>query len=444
MIVAVSAVGAMMAALSVQPTSAAPAPVARSAASAPVASPVAARAGRYTPRPGVILNNPLVRKRKFVINNHIRGSIDSSPRGSKIRIMSWNVKSLPYRRALIRAHNRGVSVRVIMSNGMAQNQSSSGDYANLRRAFSQHQAKRRPAMKSWMRACRASCRGWTGIAHVKFYTFSRAGRAKDVVMVGSANMTEVAGANQWNDMFTVVGKHGLWVKYQQIFGEASKDVRAHPPYQTYQVDKHLKAWFLPYKGTNAGGDPVMNVLKQVHCKGATGRSGIKGRTAVRIGQTAILDQRGQAIAQRLKNMWNWGCDIRITYTVLGPAIEDILKSKRGRGPVPMRQIAQDFDGDGSFDRYLHLKDMTISGVFGKQTDAHVVYNGTQNWTQVSFDSDEAGFLVRREGLERKYAAFINHLFENPPKNPYPVPLGTAELRGRGMVPKDPYSEVEIY
>ncbi len=402
----------------------------------------------FTPKPGVLFNKPLTKKDRFRINNHIRHSIDASRSGSKIRIMSWNVKSFPYRRALIRAHNRGVSVRVIMSNGLAKHQSAGGDYKVLRRALAKGDKKRTKPMRSWIRACVASCRGTKGIAHVKFYTFSKAGKAENVVMVGSANMTEVAAANQWNDMYTLVNKPGLYKWYQKIFAQAARDRRARPPYRTYKVDSSTVAWVFPYLGKGTVGDPVTNILKQVKCRGIQGRAGVKGRTAIRIAQTAILDDRGLAIARRLKALYNDGCNIRIAYTVLGPKIKTILKSTSGRGPVPARQVAQDFDGDCSYDRYLHMKDMTISGVLGKNTSAHFIYNGTQNWTEVSAFSDEAGFSFFSPRIEVQYATWINRLFANPPVNPHPDPTcdvdDIAERRVNGQtVLGGAYREVQL-
>lgn len=400
----------------------------------------------YTPRSGVLFNKPMTKRDRYTINNHIRKSIDATRKGAKIRIMSWNVKSFPYRRALIRAHNRGVSVRVIMSNGLARKQPSTGDYNVLRRELAMHQKHRKKGMRSWIRACIASCRGTKGIAHVKFYTFSQAGKAEDVVMVGSANMTEVAAGNQWNDMYTLANKPRLYDWFQKVFTQAARDHRAHPPYRTLRLDRATEAWVFPYLGKDALGDPVTRILKRVSCRGATGHSGVNGRTAIRIAQTAILDARGVAIARQLKRLNDQGCNIRVVYTVLGPKIKQILKSDSGRGPVPSRQIAQDFDGDGSYDRYLHMKDMTISGHYGANTSAHFVYNGTQNWTEVSAYSDEAGFSFYNARIERKYAAWVNRLFENPPVNPNPDaddPVVVERRTNGELVLGGAYREVEL-
>jgi len=372
-----------------------------------------ARVGHYTPAAGVLFNNPLEPDGSHRINRHIRLSINSSPRGSKIRVMSWNVKSDLYVRSLIDAHKRGVSVRIIMSNGLAEDQSSSGAYSKLKTALSKGNRTRPARMKSWVRTCKSSCRGVHGIAHAKYYIFSHTGRARYVVMVGSANMTEVAAANQWNDMFTVVGRTRVYSRYLKVFAEAALDQRADPPYQTF-TDRDLRGWFLPYVGPAATGDPVLKVLNRIKCNGATGRSGIDGHTAIRIAQTAFLNQRGIDIAEKLHDLYNAGCNIKLVYAVMGGQAGTRLWTSTGRGPIPSRHIVQDTDQDGEYDRYLHMKDMTISGVYDGQTNAHVVYNGTQNWTQVSFNSDEAGFVVHRESLERRYAKWINFLYNNPP------------------------------
>jgi phosphatidylserine/phosphatidylglycerophosphate/cardiolipin synthase-like enzyme len=393
-----------------------------------------ARRGAYTPRKGVKFNYPLSKTQSHTIVRHIRLTIRSAPKGSRISIISWNYKSRNFEDALLAAHRRGVTVRLLMSNAMAVQQGPNGPFVRLRRGLMQHQKKRPPSRRSWARTCKASCRGGNGIAHVKSYLFSQSGRAKNVVIVSSANLTEVSARNQWNDAFTMVNNKGLYDKYVDIFKEATLDKRAHPPFQTYKVDDTMSTWFLPYLGGKAVGDPVVRALAPIRCKGATGRSGIDGRTAIRIGQTAILDDRGLAIARRLKELYNNGCNIRIAYAVVGPNIKDILRSGSGRGPVPMRHIVQDFDGDGNYDRYIHMKTMTVSGVYGRKTSAHVIYNGTQNWTQVSLVSDEAGYLFQDPAIERQYAAAINRIFDNPPPNPHPNPIPGLTARSLPVRP----------
>ena len=46
-------------------------------------------------------------------------------------------------------------------------------------------------------------------------------------------------------------------------------------------------------------------------------------------------------------------------------------SSSGRGPVPMKHLVQDFNGDGEFDNYFHLKAMSIVGNVGGDRSGYV-------------------------------------------------------------------------
>lgn len=384
------------------------------AATISAAAPVAASAALagYSPRTGVIFNHPLQSERERDINWHIRTSIDSAPRGSRINIISWNVKSKLYERALINAHNRGVTVRMLMSNGLAEDQGSQGTFERLRRALAQN-GGREKGTYSFAKACVSSCRGKWGIAHTKMLTFSKAGKSRYVVMVASANLTEVAAYNQWNDVYTLAGNETVYRQYNRIFAEATRDRVATPPYRLYRSGG-IRSEFLPYIGPETDGDPVLDELRRIGCKGAV-NAGINGYTSIRIAQTAILNNRGIEIAHRLKRMHNAGCNIRIVYTHLGKQVATILNDPSGRGPVPMRHIVQHLDDDGVVDRYLHMKAMAVSGVYAGNRSARVVWNGTQNWTAKALASDEAGFRIHSGSLERRYGAWVNYLFNNPPE-----------------------------
>ena len=72
--------------------------------------------------------------------------------------------------------------------------------------------------RSYAKTCIQSCRGARGAAHAKFYLFSKTGKAKNVVMSGSANLTVAGAVNQWNDMYT-------WVDNRKLFNFASPGLR---------------------------------------------------------------------------------------------------------------------------------------------------------------------------------------------------------------------------
>lgn len=394
----------------------------RPGATAPAATERARRApggrgkapDRYTPSAGVRYNNPLgsaANKRKLI--SHLIRSINSTPRGEEIRIASWNIRSTDIAAALIAAHNRGVSVQAVMDRLNANASNPNVGINRMVAAFARNKANRPKDRRSSVVKCLSSCRSTSGIAHTKFFLFSKAGKAKDVVMYGSNNATDLAAYGQWNDLYTVRDDAAIYAEFDAVFDEMRKDKPRQQPYVAYDHGK-LTTYFYPYRGEGATTDPVLDDLNKVQCAGATGGTGTGGNTKIRIAQTAVLGQRGLAIANKLRTLYEQGCDIRIVYAVLGNQVLSVVRNT-SRGAIPLRQIAQDFNLDGVYDRYLHMKTMTISGVYDGNTAEQVTFNGSANWTAVGLASDEILGKIYGGNVTRKYAKWFDTLFRNPPR-----------------------------
>jgi len=374
------------------------APAAQGTAVAPAAADRADRTDKpkpkdkFKPKKGVSFNGP----GDQTINAKVLRAIDHSPKGSKIRAMTWNFNSWVFVNHLRAAHNRGVSVRIIMARSLANEQSRNGPYAQLKRALSKN-GKRKPEMRSWFRTCSNSCRGKGGAMHSKLYLFSQVGRAKKVVMSSSANMTGSAASNQWNDMYTIVGRKIPYKVSIKVFNEAARDKLA--PWHSYQ-DGKIHGWFNPNRGRP---DLPYEMLKAVKCKGAKG-AGINGRTSIRIAQDVFNGNRGAKIAKRIKWLHQHGCNIRIVYSQMAGKSRAILAG------VPMNHLVRDRDGDGAWDIYLHMKAMAISGHYKGDPGARVVFNGTANWSGIGLIADENGLVIERDSVERAYGKQINKLF----------------------------------
>ena len=56
-----------------------------------------------------------------------------------------------------------------------------------------------------------------------------------------------------------------------------------------------------------------------------------------------------------------------------------------------------------------MKAMSISGYFGKDRGARIVFNGTRT-SGIGLIADENGLVIRRDGVERQYGRQINRLF----------------------------------
>jgi phosphatidylserine/phosphatidylglycerophosphate/cardiolipin synthase-like enzyme len=417
------------------------APVPGTSALASAEAPLAAAAGApaaerkkqqkkrlWRPRPGPTFNNPLT-KDSHAINFQIRRAIQQAPKGSHVRLVTWNLKSVLYTADVIAAHRRGVSVRIVMSHGLAQEQSSQGSYNSIRRALAEGNLKRKPSMRSWIHTCKGACRGKgdRGILHSKFMLFDDVQTAKRVVMSTSANLTEVAANRQWNDLWTVVDDRRIYDNFVKTFNQLSRDTWSKPTFRMWGTADQT-AWIYPRLG--APTDQVIGLLRPVRCKGAAGKAGKNGRTTIRVAQAVFNGQRGMVIARRLRQLHDRGCNVKIVYTVLTRGAAAVL------APVPKRHIVQDFDGDGAYDRYLHIKAFAISGNYDGDRTGYLAFNGSSNWSGMSTKSDEQGFIIRRQSATRAYTRWVDFLYKNPP----PQRIVTQRV-APGAEPVDPYVNI---
>ena len=240
---------------------------------------------------------------------------------------------------------------------------------------------------SFARHCRGSCRGRGGTAHSKYFLFSNVGAShvRTITMQSSMNLTEMGYQGQWNHA-TTTWRRGVHAAFSRIFAESRRDRPVSKTYRRFvarQGAEHL----LPPPRHHRRYDPVMRALRKVQCRGTTAGGDKYHRTQIRIIQYAIYNSRGAWIAKRLKRLWNAGCNIKIIYAVTSRPVLAILRSRAGRGPVPMRQSVVR-NAYGEIVKYNHNKWMTITGHWGRSTRRYVVFPGSSNWGNLAFSSDE--------------------------------------------------------
>lgn len=420
-------------------TSAAEAPAPRTkpqSKPAAKASKPAAKAKAYRPRRGALFNNPLGGpKKKYVILDHIQAAIRHARRRSDIDIMSWNVMSRRSVDALIAAQRRGVRVRVLMDRSN-RTELPNPSFNRLVSSLAKYNKRvKRPERRSYAKTCQGSCRGRGGNAHAKFFLFSQTGTARYVTMQGSANLTQAAASNQWNDIYTFVNQPKFYNFTKGVFAQMWRD-RPVPKTFVETRTKNVRLYFSPLGGRGYPGDPYQQLLQKVRCKGAVNAGNAQRRTIVRVAPDVIRNERGMRAARQFKRMYNQGCDIKIGYTVMGKDIYRYLKRNTGRGPVPIRHLVQDFNGDGEFDNYFHLKSISINGVVGRNRTSHVIINGSANVSGFASVSDENASVMWGRGITRRYQSHIDYWYNNFPRS---KPL---QARYRGL-PIDPYRTVDM-
>lgn len=372
-----------------------------------------AQADWYKPPVGITVNDPLGSKReKRAINRHVRRSIDSVMRRQKIRIASWNLRNDTIVDSLVAAHKRGVSVRVVVDRGNANPDNPNPGVDRLRRVLSRHgNATRKPAMRSGVRRCVSACRGQRGIAHSKFFLFSQVGPTRWVVVNGSANLTDLAASHQWNDVFTTRGRRNVYDEFLRVFDQMYADRTRAQGYRVRQF-QGLTTMFMPWTGSGTAGDPTMRELDRVRCWGATNTG--DRRTRLKIAMTSWHGERGVRLARKVRRLYDGGCQVQIIYAVMGNEVLRLMRNGR-RGPIPFRQLVQDPDGDGVYDRYLHTKVLTIRGRYAGQRGAFVTVNGSLNWTPVALASDEAVMRLRGKRVLEGYNRWIAAWYARAPR-----------------------------
>ncbi len=353
-------------------------------------------------RPASVFSMPnRGKKTQRVIRKRILNTINSTwggPRTRKgvayrgngrIRIATWTFQDAAIARALYRAHRRGVSVQVIAAKKPNRNHH---PWKWLRQRLKSrlylpgHKETRN--QWSFARHCYGSCRGPGGTPHAKYLLFSNVGysHVPRITMQTSANMTDMAYTGQWNSA-TTTWSRGVHASFNAIFRQSrlDKPVRG-GAYRVYQ-NSRIRSVFFPRPRTSASYDPVMRILRHVHCTGATSGGSARGRTRIRVMQYAIYDKRGIWIAKRLRSLWNAGCDVKIVYSAVNRPVFDILRSRASRGPIPMRQSVIR-NRAGQIVKYNHNKWMTISGHWGNSKRAYVTFSGSANWSNLAFTGDE--------------------------------------------------------
>jgi hypothetical protein len=351
----------------------------------------------FEPAFGATFNDPSTPKTGRLILRQVVKSVEATEPGEMVRLSTWSYGDAPTTAALTAAAARGVAVQVIIS-VVAGAES----WDALRTALNKDDDPNTFAMQ-----CSGGCRSRSKIMHEKYVLFSRVGTHENVSMITSSNMTGAARHRQWNDLLTTHSSR-MYEFLGKVFDESAKDTPVKDPSRVAMFG-HFRVWAFPAKD---GANPQLAQLEKVRCHGATQGTGTRdGRTKIRISVAAWFDSYGQAVADRLRLLWDRGCDIRIVTTRAGGGIVRTLRAGDGRGPVPIRRLAYDHNGDGVPERYLHQKSMAISGVFAQDTSASVVLTGSPNWSTRPARSEE--ILVRtldRPGLTRRYLQRVNSLF----------------------------------
>jgi hypothetical protein len=338
---------------------------------------VAVTPDAYTASSRMIFTHPYRKRYRYKIRDRIVRTINSVPSGARIQLASWSFSSKTYRKALNQARRRGVVVQIVLAQ---RNHADNSDYRKLRTIF----GTRLTPTGTWVRKCVYSCRGVRGTMHSKIFLFSQVYRTPYVMMTGSANLTDFAVTNQWNQMNTTAANKPVYDEGVRIFTQLYADRRANPMYVETRYPT-LTSYFYPTTSASTRTDFMYRALNQVQCRGATNTA--DGRTVVRIAMYAWYQDRGKWLAKRVRQLWQEGCRIQIIYAISSNPVKRILYSPSGRGRIPMRQILL-ANTAGTPIYYLHDKWVAIRGHYGASKGTSLAFQGSFNFSDLGFSSDE--------------------------------------------------------
>jgi hypothetical protein len=371
-------------------------PTAVSASTATAAAPSAPQAKKkpkYKPPVGAVFNDPLTGARGNVLDQVVL-AVRNTPKNEFIRLVVWNYDAPWLTKDLIAAKKRGAVVQVVTAGSV-----DSRSFKTLAKFLLQN-----PKDKSFAKKCKGACRSNSKIMHAKIFMFSKVGKTKNVSMFGSTNLTTAARNRQWNDQITSTNK-GLYDFFVATFDQYRQDRPQVQPGDGYKSNRYEVVLFPKFDE-----NPVADAFSKVRCNGATGPGATGGRTKIRIAVAGWFNGYGEEIARKVRSLWDRGCDIRIVTTLLGRGVNRTLRNPAGRGPIPIHGLYQDRDGDKVPERYLHMKSVSIQGVYGGNTAANLVWTGSPNWSARAARSDEVWVKVfDAPSLARRYASHIDRL-----------------------------------
>jgi phosphatidylserine/phosphatidylglycerophosphate/cardiolipin synthase-like enzyme len=293
-------------------------------------------------------------------------------------VASWSFSSRTYYKALRAAKARRVTVQIVLAQ---RNKANNSDYRTLRNIFGTSVTPD----GSWVKKCSYSCRGRKGTMHSKIFLFSASYRTPYVIMTGSANLTDFAVTNQWNQMNTVSGNKAIYDQGVNIFYQMVRDVPANPMYVQTTFPGGITSYFYPTTALRTSTDFMYHALNQVQCRDATNTS--SGRTVVKIAMYAWYQERGKWLAKQVRRLWQEGCKVQIVYAISSDPVKKVLYSPSGRGRIPMRQILLT-NTEGTPIYYLHDKWVAIRGHYGNNRGAKLAFQGSFNFSDLGFSSDE--------------------------------------------------------
>lgn len=419
---------------------------AASAATPDVPQPEKVAGKRYQVPVGAYFNNPRGGwDQRLRIERQVVRAIDNTRKGAVIRIALYSLDRIPVAKRLLAARDRGVDVQILLNDHQ-----DTRAMKLLRKRLGTNRTKR-----NFIYKCHSGCRtdDRQRLLHTKFYTFTKTGKSKFALFVGSHNLTMNAARHQWNDLYLMNGDKALFKDYVALFKDMMTDYRnQQEPLPTFcgvprdavtcddAVDFGTTVTFPRLVGP--GNDPIVQILNRVKCITTTS-DGQRVRTKLAVNMHTIRGRRGDYLADAFRRKFAEGCAARFSFGLIGYHTKGRLGARTPRGRLPLRSTAFDYHPDEevknpddkldlTLDYYSHQKYLVIEGNYAGDPNAHLVFTGSSNWAPNGAVNDDILVALQGRRVARQYLANFDFMWKpGNSRNAYT----TTYLNFRGKVHK---------
>lgn len=321
--------------------------------------------GPYDVPPGAVLGTPVddpdIQAAEHPVVARLLELVEHTPPGARIRIITRSFSLHPVADALVRAHQRGVRVQIIANRGVSKG------FRAVAKMKEEIGTDRR--QDSFIHLSRGSGRGPGTAVHQKTWTFSRVGDSRQVVMVGSANLSYYS-TTQYSDMYTFVGRRDVWRAFNRDFRDQvglAKPVGPgfDPLLGTDQV------WFFP--GWDEETDPLRALLEELPNRDLV----------LRFAMYAWHSERGNRLAQVVAEKARAGARVQVISLHIGQEIVRILED------AGVEVHGAKFD-DGSD---VHSKLSLLAWTDANGERQRRIVTGSDNFGSDSLPRDEVAIAV---------------------------------------------------
>jgi len=354
----------------------------------------------FNPVTGPQFNDPTSddAAKQYTISNNLINNANNAPKGSVIRMAFYSLSIPGVSDALVKAHERGVNVQVLMDAHAANAQ-----WKKLTDALGTD-----PQASSFAMLCTNGCiQGYsTGALHAKFYMYSTTGNGHWVTTVSSANPTDTQATQAWNNAYTTAGDTTVYRTHYEYFKAmlASATGERRDYYAREVLKSPHRTYTFPKESANYKTDTMWQILNRVSCSGAASGYGTAGHhTRIRMDMFEWTANR-LAVAQKLAALRKAGCSVGVVYTS-GAVDPNVISTLTDAG-ISTADSTKDGNGDGIADHYTHGKTLMIDGKYNGNAKARRVFTGSPNLTANSLrHNDESMVEIASSSV---YSAYYKH------------------------------------